>query len=178
MQKIVLTFGLMAGGIIAVLSLLLWMVLMGDDGQMNFENGEWMGYTAMIIALSMIYFGTRTFRDKHLAGNITFGKAFQVGILITLVASAIYVVAWMIFYNTSEVAQQFPQQYLDHEIEKMKASGMDQAALDAKIAEMKHQMEMYKNPFVMMGVTLLEIFPVGLIITLISSFLLKRKPSL
>ena len=178
MQKIVLTFGLISGGIIAVLSLLLWMVMMGDDGQMKFENGEWLGYSAMIIALSMIYFGTRSFRDKHLGGQITFGKAFQVGILITLVASFLYVSAWMIFYNTSETAQQFPQQYLDHQIETMKASGMAQAAMDAKIAEMKQQMELYKNPLVMMGVTLLEIFPVGLIITLISSFLLKRKPSL
>lgn len=178
MQKVVLTFGLIAGGIIAVLSLFLWMVVMGDDGQMNFENGEWIGYTAMIIALSMIYFGTRTFRDKYLAGNISFGKAFQVGIMITLVASVIYVATWMIYYNTSEAAHQFPQQYLEHQIEKMKASGMEQAALDAKIEEFRQQMELYKNPIVMIGMTLLEIFPVGLIITLISSFLLKRKPSL
>ncbi|MCB0517653.1 MAG: DUF4199 domain-containing protein [Lewinellaceae bacterium] len=179
MQKIVLTFGLISGAILVAISVFIWAAMIGDNGQLNAGAvGEFTGYVTMIVALSMVFFGTRTYRDKHLAGSITFGKAFKVGILITLVASTIYVAAWMIYYHTSEAAQHFPEQYLNHMIEEVKSKGLDQTQQDAKIAQLTQQMEAYKNPIVMMGVTLMEIFPVGLIITLISSFILKRNPSI
>ena len=110
------------------------------------------------------------------AGKITFGKAFKVGILITLIASVMYVIGWLIYYNTSDMAQTFPAQYLEHLKEQWKASGMSAEEINEKAATTQKNMEMYaNNPVIMIGMTLMEIFPVGLLITLISAFILKRK---
>ena len=129
----------------------------------------------MIISLSMIFFGIRQYRERHLGGKISFGKAFKVGFLIALVASVIYVIGWMIYYNTSEVAQNFPAQYLEHMKEKWAEAGMSTEQINTKAEGFARNMELYKNPVIMAGMTLMEILPVGLIITLISALILKRK---
>jgi hypothetical protein len=92
MKRIALLFGSISGGIMVVMFFGVRIVI-GDDA--DFSTGEWIGYATMIIALSMIFVGVKSFRDKSSNGMISFGKAFQVGLLITLVASAIYVFGWM-----------------------------------------------------------------------------------
>ncbi|MEZ5059875.1 MAG: DUF4199 domain-containing protein, partial [Saprospiraceae bacterium] len=107
MRKLVLTFGIIAG-IINTILMRSFQPLYMQDGQMDMGKGELLGYISMIVALSMIFFGVKSYRDKHQEGIISFGKAFKVGFFITLVASVIYVTGWMIYYNTDETAQQFP----------------------------------------------------------------------
>ena len=161
MKKTVLTYGPIAG-VIIVLFMALFIGIMGKE--QDFQMGEVLGYAPMIIALSTIFVGIRKYRDDELGGMITFGKAFQVGLLITLVASAIYVAAWM-FYSAGGGADEMMTAYLDQMVEKMEADGSTQAEIDAKVSEMEQFQEMYKNPIVKIGITFLEIFPVGLIIS-------------
>lgn len=175
MQKIIWTFGLIGGAVVTLLMLTTSSLWMGDDAPMDMGTGEILGYVSMIVALSTIFFGIRSYRDKHLGGRITFGKAFRVGLLITLVASVIYVAGWMLYFNVSEAAQQFPDRYLDYLVAQMHEAGKSQAEIDAETAKYRENMELYKNPLVMTGVTLMEILPVGLLITLASSLILKRK---
>ncbi|MEQ8424820.1 MAG: DUF4199 domain-containing protein, partial [Cyclobacteriaceae bacterium] len=124
MRKVVLTFGLIAGAIVTTL-MLASMPLMGN-GTISFENGELVGYGTMIIALSMIYFGVKSFRDNHSSGVISFGKAFQVGILIAAVAAVIYASGWEVYVNTSssDFMEQYTTQYLE-QMEKEGASGTE-----------------------------------------------------
>ncbi|MBI5916334.1 MAG: DUF4199 domain-containing protein [Bacteroidetes bacterium] len=179
MQKLVLKFGLIAGAIVSVFLLVGMLMMTGADGKVNFQYGETFGYVSMIVALSMIFFGIRSYRDNHLSGSITFGKALKVGLLITLVASLIYVATWMVYYHSSSNAAEFGEQYLAHSIETMRKSGMAEADIAKKTAESEDFMKIYNsNPLVMFGVTLMEIFPVGLVISLLSSFILKRNPAL
>jgi len=174
MKKTVLTFGLIAGAIVSVALLAGISFFTGPDGKANMDGGAVFGYTSMIVALSLIFFGTRSYRDKQLGGSITFGKAFTIGILITTVASLMYVITWMVYYHTSEMTQIFGQQYADHLRETMQAKGATAAEIATKMEENAEFMALYeKNPLVMFGVTLMEIFPVGLVISLISSFFLK-----
>ena len=49
------------------------------------------GYTGMVLAFLMVYFGVRSYRDNVAGGQIGFGRAFVVGLAITFVASACYV---------------------------------------------------------------------------------------
>lgn len=170
MKKTVLTYGPIAG-VIIVLLMSLFIGLMGKE--QDYQMGEILGYASMIVALSTIFVGIRKYRDDELGGMITFGKAFQVGLLITLVASAIYVAAWM-FYSAGGGADEMMTAYLDQMVEKMEASGATQAEIDAKVSEMEQFQEMYKNPIVKIGITFLEIFPVGLIISLIAAGLLRK----
>lgn len=175
MQKLILTYGGIAGAIVTGMMLISSTLWMGEEAKMDMQTAEVIGYVSMIVALSMIFIGIRSYREKHLSGVISFGTAFKIGILITAVASVIYAVGWMIFFNTSEAAQQFPEKYLAYMAENMQESGKSQEEIDTQITAYRENMETYKNPLVMFGVTLLEIFPVGLFITLISAFILKKR---
>ncbi len=127
----------------------------------------------MIVALSTIFIGIKSYRDKESAGFISFGKAFKVGLFITLIASAFYVAAWMLYLNTSDT--NFMDTYYQQNIEKIKTSSGSEAEVQAKIADIKKSQELYKNnPLIQIGFTFLEIFPVGLLITIICAAILKR----
>lgn len=76
MKRIVWTFGLIAGTIFS----LMMIVSMSFVDQIGFDNGEIIGYTTMIAAFLMVFFGIRSYRDSISDGVIGFGKAFQVGI--------------------------------------------------------------------------------------------------
>lgn len=176
MNNSVLKFGLIGGALVTSLMLLGTLVWMGGGQTPDFTLGEIMGYVSMIVSLSVIFFGIKSYRENQLGGSISFGKAFKIGLLITLVASAIYVCSWMIYYSVSESAQQFPELYKMHQLEKLEAANVAKEEIEKQMADMEAMFEIYKNPFARAGITLMEIFPVGLIITLISSFLLKSKP--
>jgi hypothetical protein len=68
-------------------------------------------------------------------------------------------------------------QYYQYSVEKMKESNMSPDKIQEEKQRMEQFQEMYKNPVVKVGVTLLEILPVGLFISLISAAILRRKAS-
>ena len=170
MKKLILTYGLTAGTIILVMLLFTF-----SGSTLDFKHSEILGYTTMIIAFSTIFFAIKSHRDKNLEGSIQFGKAFKIGLGITLVATVIYIVSWMIMSNT--IAKDFMTEYFQHSMEQLKASDLSETQINEKIAEMERFKELYKNPIVKIGMTFLEIFPVGFIVSLISAFILKRKPA-
>jgi len=108
-------------------------------------------------------------------GHITFGRAFAVGILITLITCVCYVVAWEIIYF--KFMPDFVDKYASYVVEKAKASGASQQVIDAKLQQMKSFKEMYNNLFINAAITLLEPLPVGLLVTLISAAILTKKTS-
>lgn len=176
MKKTVITFGLIGGLLIAIMWFATSFIWIDENGKWDLSAGTVLGYINMLVGLSMIFFGIRQYRDRHLDGMITFGRAFKIGFFITLIASAIYVIGWMIFFNTSEVAQSFTDQYIEHVSEKWAAANMPEEELNDKVEKLRGQMENYKNsPLMMIAWTFMEIFPLGLIISLISAFILKRR---
>ena len=66
--------------------------------------------------------------------------------------------------------------YGAHMIEKAKASGASAAAVQAQVEQVKKYKEMYANPLINAAMTFIEPFPIGLVITLISAAVLRRKP--
>lgn len=172
MKKIVFTFGTIAG-LIAVAMFFISMPLM-NNGIVSFENGEVIGYSTMIIALSMVFFGVKSFRDNHGNGMITFGKAFQVGIFIALLAGVIYALGWEVYLVTGTGSEDFMQQYTNQYIEQMQSQGASQSEIEEMKSEMQSMSEMYKNPLIRFGMTLMEILPVGLVITLITAAVVRR----
>ncbi len=103
MQKVVLTFGLIGGVILTVTML----VAFQFHEQIGFDRGVYVGYTSMVLAFLMVYFGVQSYRDNVAGGSITFGRAFNVGLLISLVIMACYVVVWEVTYYN------FMPDYLD-----------------------------------------------------------------
>lgn len=171
MKKIVFTYGLIAGVILIIFmfgSYPLW-----KNGTLTFENGALVGYTSMVVAMSLILFGVKSYRDDHLGGSITFGKGLQVGLLITLLASVGYSVGWE-FYQYL-LAPDFIEKYASFYISKAKARGASEIDVQKLVTEMDQMKVMYKNPFLRFGMTLTEVLPVGIVISLISAALLRKK---
>ncbi len=173
MKKIVIVCGLI-GGLVVILPMLLLTDACYKDG--NFEGGMIIGYTSMLLAFSMVFVGIRNYRNKYNNGVISFGKAFKVGILIVLVASTIYVIAWLISYYN--FMPDFAEKYGMHMINQLKTSGASQTKIDATTKEMADFAVMYKKPYYVILFTYIEILPVGLLVTLISSLILKRKKAI
>lgn len=169
MQRIVLTFGLIAGAILSGMMLL----ALGFQDQIGFDRGAIVGYTSMVLAFLMTFVGIRTYRDNVAGGQVTFGKAFKVGLLITLVASACYVATWEVIYY--RLAPDFTEKYAAHAVEKARAAGATEEQIAARQAEMAKFAALYKNPLVNIAITLIEPLPVGLLFTLVSAGLLSRK---
>lgn len=172
MNKIILRNGLIAGGILGIF--VVAMVPLCRDGGLNFDYSEVVGYTSMVLAFLLVFFGIRSYRDQVGGGAITFGKAFGVGILITLIACVIYVATWEIIYFN--FVPDFVDQYSAHVVQKAKRDG----ASDAKILETQKQLAEFKrnyaNPLYNVGMTFMEVLPVGLIVTLVSAAILRRRP--
>jgi hypothetical protein len=171
MKKIVLKYGLIAGGIITVLMIVV-MVPFWDTTH-DFEGGEVAGYASMILALSTVFFGVKAYRDQERGGQIGFWKAVQVGLAITVVASIIYVIVWKIY--SSIAFPDFMDKYVAHMEESMKKSGASAAEILKQKEEMLGWKELMKNPLVEMGMVFMEIFPVGLLMSLIAGAFLRKK---
>ena len=131
------------------------------------------GYTTIVLSFLLVFFGIRSYRDNPGNGQITFAKAFAVGISITLISCIFYVVTWEIIYFN--FMHDFMDEYGAHMIEKLKATGASAAAIQAQLQQQKNFKELYENPFFNAAMTFIEPFPVGLAITLISAGVLRRK---
>jgi hypothetical protein len=170
MKKVVLTFGLISGAI----SSLLMLVTIPFAHKIGFDKALIVGYTTIVASFLLVFFGIRSYRNNAGNGHITFAKAFAVGISITLITCIFYVVTWEIMYF--KFMPDFMTNYGAHEIEKARAAGASPAAIQAKLQEIQKSKEMYDNPFFNAAETFLEPFPVGLLITLLSAAVLRKKP--
>ena len=140
MRKIVLTFGLIAGAILSVMML----ATMPFIDRIGNDKGEIIGYTTMIVAFLMVFFGVKSYRDNVAGGTISFGRALQVGALITLLAAVCYVATWEVIYY--KMMPDFGEKYAQRAVDKAKAGGATDAQLATTQKEMAQFVEMYKNP--------------------------------
>ncbi|MEO1052951.1 MAG: DUF4199 domain-containing protein [Bacteroidota bacterium] len=178
MKKLVLIFGIIVG---IICGGMIWLnTPSGEFDPKAFENGELIGYITMIIAFSTIFVAVKQYRDKYQNGVIKFGKAFMIGLYITLIGAVGYVVSWEIYFNN--MAPDFAEKYVEFTKMQMAEAGMTAAEIETEMAGQMEFMEVYRdNALVRIGVTFLEIIPAGLFISLISALIfgvfLKKKPS-
>lgn len=168
MKKTVLTFGLLSGAVAAVMMFL----TMPFAERIGFDRSVIVGYTTIVIAMLFVYFGVRSYRDNVLGGQITFGRAFQAGLLIAVISSLCYVAAWLVlFYG---FMPEFADQYAAYMVESARTSGGTQAEVDEAIRQADNAKAMLANPLINAAVSFVEPFPVGLLVALISAAVLKR----
>lgn len=170
MKKIVFTCGII-GGLVSVS----WYIFSEQVFKLNMGMNErlFFGYASMMLAFSLIFVGVKNFRDNYSGGVISFGKAIKVALLITAVASTIYVVVWLIDYYI--FIPDFFGEYAASTLAGLKASHASQARIDKEMAELANYAKMYRNPFFNALMTYAEIVPVGLVISLIAALILKNK---
>ena len=150
--------------ILIVLGLANWFLIARPLG---YQASEIVGYLSVILSLSMIYFAIRHFRMHYGQGNITFGQGFRIGIMVTLITSAVFYIYSALYF------------LLWGDDFRVWADNHFQSTLSAeKYQEYQHQVEqmgaLYNNVAFQGLVMFLTVFFIGLIITLISATVLKR----
>lgn len=170
MKKTVLTFGLISGAILSAMMI----ITMPFHDEIGFDRGMIVGYTTMVLAFLLVFFGVRSYRDNVAGGTVRFGRAFAVGALIAAVASLCYVATWEVMFFGG-IAPDYLEKYQVHILAKERAKGQTEEAIARKKAELDDFAEMYKNPAINAAYTFLEPLPVALVIALVSAGVLSRR---
>ena len=172
MKRIVIIYGLIAGAVVSAFMSTTMLIAASDEKVHTGASSMVVGYLGMLISFALIFVAIKSYRDKQNNGVISFGKAFGIGLLISLIASTLYVITWAIVY------QNFLPDYMDKYcaamIEQAKAS-LSGSALQAEIDEINKAKEMYATPLGFTLFTYAEILPVGILVSLIAALVLKRK---
>lgn len=178
MKKNILLFGTISGVIVSVtMAISMYLIGCGSGDMESSTISMIIGFGSMIVAFSFIFIAIKNFRDKHNGGVITFGKAFYIGLIISLIASTLYVITWAIEFHF--FMPDFIDNYFAMQISQLKESGISGPALDSAIQSINTENYNYKhNPFYFIMYTYMEILPVGILITLISSLILKKKETI
>ncbi len=166
MKKLVLTYGLIMGAIFSAGTIYMSELLFYKNPEI--KSNDLLGYVVMVIIYSLIFIGTRNYRNSQQNGVISFKKAFKIGAMITLIASTLYVVICLIYLY--QFAPDYMEKYTDYVLRHTSP-----AELEAKTQSMEDFKAMYKNPIFVILLTYAEILPLGLAVSLISSFILKKK---
>ncbi|MET0272572.1 MAG: DUF4199 domain-containing protein [Phenylobacterium sp.] len=167
MTRIIWTYGLISG-LIVITGIIGTIAANGDAPHANI----WLGYLVMLVALSAIVVGVKQYRDRTLGGVISFRQAFLIGLGIAAVASLAYALVWEVYLALTDYA--FMPKYAGQILEAKRAAGVTGAAYQAAAAEMDAMVRQYANPLFRLPMTLAEIFPVGLLIAVVSAVLLRN----
>ena len=169
MTRTIWKYGLLSG-LLSAGGMLATIPFMGD---LTGRRGEIFGYTAIILVALLTFFGIRSYRDGAGGGTISFGRAFRIGILITLISATCYVVTWELMYF----------QLIPGLADKLQACMIAKAKAGSgppeKVAEAVRQAEnfrsWYDKPLYNAAATFAEPLPIGLVVTAISAAILRRK---
>jgi hypothetical protein len=164
MNNIILKNGIFGG---LVVSAVMCYVTYSMKSNPDMEPNMYLGFGSMLVAFSFIVFGIL---QQRKANNdvLNFGSAFKTGVLIALITSTIYVLVWLvIFYN---FFPDFIERYGEIMVKNTPAED-----LAAKQEELEWMKGVYKSPLGIIGMTYVEILPLGIVAALVSAFILKKK---
>jgi len=166
MKKTVIKFGLYS---FVVASILFLCALVFGKG-LSFKAQEIIGYTSIVVSLTFVFFGIKSYRDNDGNGAITFGKALGVGMLISLFAALGFAIIDFIY--TSYINPDFVQEYMDHSLKTIEETYTGEE-LAAKKEELKSMEGM--SSFVLALIMFATVTLIGFVISLVSSLVLNKK---
>lgn len=169
MTAVIVRFGIIAGLIVAVP--MVWHMLSLAPGEKPVMS-MLVTYLVMLVSLTAVFLGVKTYRDKVLGGAIRFLPAFGVGVAISAVACLLYVVGWemSLAYGNFD----FTTYYANMMVDGARASGASPEELAQAMEDAQSFKDIYAQPALRMLVTFSEMFPVGLLVSLISAAVLKN----
>ena len=167
-MKYALTYGLLSG-LVIIATMLVGITMTGQD---NFFSSELFGYLVMLVALTFIFVGVKRYRDVERGGVIKFVPALLMGLSIAAVAGLAYVVVWEIYLAATDY--KFMDEYIAGILRAREAEGASAAAIAKEAASLEAMRVSYGNPLFRVPMTFLEIFPVGLLVALVSAALLRN----
>ena len=167
MIRMILSYGLIAGLLVGVP-----LSIITTNAHIGGSWGMVVGYLIMLVALSTVFIAIKRRRDRDQGGVIRFWPAFGLGLGISFVAGVIYVLAWEA--TVAYTHMDFASVYAQSVIEQQKAKGVSGEALQKVVAQMEQFKVQYADPLYRLPMTFIEIFPVGVLVSLISAALLRN----
>jgi hypothetical protein len=168
MKKTILRFGLYGALTIVTLFLLTWFLLKNSD----FAFSEALGYLTMIVSLSFVFFGIKSYRDNENSGKVTLKQALILGILISLITAVAFGIIDVIYIKY--INPDFTETYYNEAIEEMRNT-LSSEQFELKLKELEAQKEMFSNTFFSFALMSGTVLVIGFIISLISALILQRK---
>ena len=169
MKKIILTHGILGGALIS--AIMAFSILKYND-VINFNENMIYGFSFMLIAFILPFISIWKFRKVD-GTSYQFKRAFLLGLGVSFLASLIYVLTWEVVFNI--YIPNFMEKYSEFCIKQLAESGATANEVAAKQTEMAHQSVMYVKAWYRMGLTFMEIFPIGLIASLIAALTIRKK---
>jgi hypothetical protein len=167
-MKYALIYGSLAG--FAIISVMLAGILFSDRDSVFYSM--WFGYGVMLVAMTFMFVGVKRYRDVELGGVIRFKRAFLMGLAIAVVAALAYILIWEIYLAAT--GYRFMDDYIAGLARDMQAQGRTAAEIAREMEGFEWMRINYPNPLVRVPITFLEIFPVGLLVALVSAALLRN----
>ena len=167
MARIIIVYGLVSG-LIIIAGIIGTIVVSGDQPHGN----VWLGYLIMLLGMAAVFMGVKQYRDQHRGGVIKFLPALGVGLAIALFAAVAYVLVWEAYLAATDYA--FMGQYVAATLEARRAEGLSGEAYARLEAQMRQMAEAYQSPLFRLPLTFAEIFPVGLLVSIVSALLLRN----
>jgi F0F1-type ATP synthase assembly protein I len=156
--------GILGGIIVSIVMIsMIWYMKAYPDR----EPSAIIGFASTFLAFIFVILGIKQERKNH-NGTITFKRAFLTGLSISLVISTIYVIVWLVIYYN--FFPDFMEKYCE-----MVLKNTNPEELVAKTIEMNQMAVWYKNPLMIILLTYMEIFPIGIVVSLIGALILKKK---
>lgn len=171
MLKTIIIHGLIGAVIVGALMVagsLTW----AGSGAPPPENGVVVGYVTQLVALTFVFLGVKHYRDRVRGGVTKFLPALGVGLAISAVASLGWVIGWEIVLQISRM--DYGKMMTDMMVAQAEARGGGAEAVAQARTEAEEFARLYANPLFRMPVSFIEMFPVGVLVSLVSAGLLRN----
>ena len=168
MKNAAVRFGLASGALAAAMMLATFPLI----DAIGFEKTDLIGYTTMVLSALLVYFGVRSYRTQT-GDGITFGRGFTVGILITLVSCLSSVAAFQIVYF--KVTPEYGDRFAACMVERARAQGERPEKIEETAKQAQVLKRLYDNPATNAALTFVLHFPIGLVTSLISAAVLRKR---
>ena len=173
MKKNILKYGLISGAVIVLIPVISELFI--GTGPESYRMGEIIGYSTMILSLLVIFMAVNEYKKRHPNAPVNGRQILLIGCGISAIAGAMFGLYNWVY--VTYLQPDFVDQYFNYYIENIRNSGITQQEIDAQIAELEQQKEMFTNPVVNFAAMFVTVFAIGLIISIVSAFAQSSKKS-
>ena len=163
LKSIIITYGLLLGGISVVFQLMLFFL------DMHYKNDTTAGIVSLVIMIGIMLYAFIQYRKSN-EGFLSLGEALKMGIGIALVSALIGVVYTQILMNVLDPDTMQKQMELSMETLKAENPEVPQEALETA----RSMQEKMSSPLILTAIQIVFALFFGFIISLIGGLIVKK----
>lgn len=169
MVSVIGRFGLIYVLILASCFYLSFVVL--EDTPENYDIGEIVGYSIMLLASITIFFAIKEFKEKHNNGQLGFLDGLKIGTMLSTIGGigfGVYNWIYLTWLNPN-----FTTEYMAYSEQQIRSSGLSEQEINTQLAELAQYSELIQSDWFNVFLMFMTVFIIGLLFTLVSAAALK-----